>query len=343
MPLEKHEYISNVWSDGLFDGKVVFCTGGNGSICSAQVRALVHLGADACIVGRNVEKTEKVAQDIATARPGSRVLGIGAVDVRSIDSLQKAIDTCVKELGGIDFLIAGAAGNFLAPLAQLSPNAFKSVIDIDVLGSYNVTKLALPHLVASAKKHNSSSSLPKKQPPNSPSTSTSSSRSSSSSGPPGPGGRIIYVSATIHYTGLPMQTHVAVAKAGVDALSNNVAIEYGPLGVTSNVIAPGPIAGTEGMDRLAKKQQSTPGGYPGKGIPLGRWGLIKEIADATVYLFSDAANYVTGSALVVDGGAWRTAGTGTGKGFEYPDFILSGAQVTGVGGIKKQSGSGSKL
>lgn len=105
MPLPKKEYLSNVWKDGLFDGKVVFCTGGNGSICSAQVRALVHLGADACIVGRNVEKTETVAKDIATARPGSRVLGIGAVDVRSVESLQKAIDTCVKELGGIDFLM----------------------------------------------------------------------------------------------------------------------------------------------------------------------------------------------------------------------------------------------
>ncbi|EXJ91570.1 2,4-dienoyl-CoA reductase (NADPH2) [Capronia epimyces CBS 606.96] len=321
MPLEKHEYLSNVWKDGLFAGKVVFCTGGNGSICSAQVRALVHLGADACIVGRNVEKTERVAKDIATARPGSRVLGIGAVDVRSVESLQQAIDTCVRELGGIDFLIAGAAGNFLAPLAQLSPNAFKSVIDIDVLGSYNVTKLALPHLVASAKKHNSKSSLPKHA-------------------TAGPSGRIVYISATIHYTGLPLQTHVAVAKAGVDALSNNVAIEYGPLGVTSNVIAPGPIGGTEGMDRLAK--QPEPGSYPGKGIPLDRWGQIKEIADATVYLFSDAANFVTAQTLVVDGGAWRTYGGGPGQGFDYPDFILSGAEVTGVGGSKKKRPS-SKL
>lgn len=105
MPLEKSEYLSEVWKDGLFNGKVVFCTGGNGSICSVQVRALVHLGADACIVGRNVEKTERVAKDIATARKGSRVIGIGAVDVRSVESLQKAIDTCVKELGGIDFLM----------------------------------------------------------------------------------------------------------------------------------------------------------------------------------------------------------------------------------------------
>lgn len=105
MPLAKSEYLSEVWKDNLFTGKVVFCTGGNGSICSAQVRALVHLGADALIVGRNVEKTERVAKDIATARPGSKVIGIGGVDVRSIEDLQKSIDRCVRELGGIDFLM----------------------------------------------------------------------------------------------------------------------------------------------------------------------------------------------------------------------------------------------
>ena len=218
---------------------------------------------------------------------------------------------------------AGAAGNFLAPLSQLSANAFKSVMDIDILGSYNITKICLPHLVASAKKHNERSTLPK-------------------SGTSGPGGRIIYVSATIHYTGLPLQTHVAVAKAGVDALSANVAIEYGPFGVTSNIIAPGPIAGTEGMDRLSKKHNAKDEANAGKRIPLGRWGSIKEIADATIYLFSDAANYVTGDKLVVDGGAWHIGSGSPGGDFEYPEFLLSGAEVTGVSGSKKRR-DGAKL
>ena len=315
MPLEKSEYLSNVWKDGIFSNKVVFCTGGNGSICSAQVRALVHLGANACIVGRNVEKTEGMAKDISTARAGSKVIGIGSIDVRSIESLQKAAETCVSELGSIDFLIAGAAGNFLAPLAQLSANAFKTVIDIDLLGSYNATKACLPHLVESAKKNNAHGALP-------------------SSANTGPSGRVIYVSATLHYTGLPMQTHAAVAKAGVDALSSQVCIEYGPLGITSNVIAPGPIGGTEGMDRLS--QSAHRGENHAKNIPLGRWGKVKEIADATVFLFSDTGNYVTGQVTVVDGGSWRTSAGSPGSGFQYPDFILSGADVTGVGGSKKR-------
>lgn len=87
------------------DDRVVFCTGGAGTICSAQVRALVHLGANACIVGRNVEKTETMAKDLATARNGARVLGIGAVDVRSVESLQKAVEKCVSDLGGIDYVM----------------------------------------------------------------------------------------------------------------------------------------------------------------------------------------------------------------------------------------------
>lgn len=84
---------------------MIFCTGGAGSICSAQVRALVHLGANACIVGRNKDKTENMAADITTARKGAKVLGIGAVDVRKMESLEAAVGKCVEELGGIDYVM----------------------------------------------------------------------------------------------------------------------------------------------------------------------------------------------------------------------------------------------
>ena len=208
-------------------------------------------------------------------------------------------------------LSAGAAGNFLAPMDQISTNAFKSVIDIDVLGSYNTIKAAIPHIVRSASEHRSDGKTPSQT---------------------GTGGRIICVSATIHYQGAALQAHVSVAKAGIDVLSTGVAIEYGPRGVTSNVIAPGPIGGTEGMDRLAKKSDN-----PGRKVPIGRYGSVKEIADATVYLFSDAANYVNGEILVVDGGAWHTSGGTPGADFEYPDFLLSGTLVSGVGGLKPKS------
>jgi peroxisomal 2,4-dienoyl-CoA reductase len=235
---------------------------------------MVHLGANACIIGRNVEKTENMAKDIATARPGSKVIGIGAVDVRKPELLQQAADRCAKELGSIDFVIAGAAGNFLATIDQISPNAMKSVIDIDVLGSYNTVKATLPYLVESAAKHRTDG---KTQPPN------------------GTGGRIIFVSATLHYAGTPLQSHVSVAKAGVDAMAMSIAIEQGPKGITSNVIAPGPIADTEGMERLAQKGNRE---RQYKAVPIGRYGTVKEIADATIYLFSDSGNFVNGETLV---------------------------------------------
>lgn len=295
--IPESEYMSSVWKDGIFDNKVVFCTGGAGTICSAQVRALVRLGANAMIIGRNVEKTETMAKSIATARKGSKVIGIGAVDVRKIQDLEGAVARCVNELGGIDYVIAGAAGNFISPISGLSSNAFKTVIDIDTIGSFNTLKATVPELVKSAKKN--------------PNTGTN----------PSTGGRIIFISATFHLTGMPLQAHAAVAKAGVDALSASTALEYGPRGITSNIITPGPIAGTEGMARLGGREAER-NGSAYKKVPLQRYGLVKEIADGTIYLFSDAGNYVNGEVLVIDGGDWRSPGAPGGARSAYPDYLL---------------------
>ena len=314
MPVPREEFLSPIWRDGIFKDKVLFCTGGAGTICSMQVRAFVALGGNACIIGRNPEKTEKGAKDIATVRPGAKVIGLGNVDVRDGIALKNAADRCAQELGSIDFAIAGAAGNFLAPLSQLSTNAFKTVMDIDALGSYNTAKACLPYLVESVKKH----------------------KNSGKTNPTGTGGRVIFISASFHFAGKPLQGHVMAAKAAVDQISNAVAIEYGPYGVTSNVITPGPIANTEGMNRLSRADPETRDRSM-KAIPLGRWGECKEIADATVFLFSEAASYVNGTVLVVDGGQWRTSGSSQGA-WQYPDFLLSGEEITGV-----KSGRKSKL
>ncbi|KAK4130075.1 NAD(P)-binding protein [Trichocladium antarcticum] len=301
MTVPKSEYLSNVWADGIFANRVVFITGGAGTIGSAQTRALVHLGADACIIGRNVEKTEAAAKEIAKVRSGARVLGLGGVDVRDFNSLNTAANRCVKELGAIDFVIAGAAGNFIAPISGLSPNAFKSVIDIDTIGTFNTIKATVPHLIASAARN-----------PNPNPASTT-------------GGRFLSVSATFHYTGMPLQAHVSAAKAAVDALMGSLALEYSPYGITANSLAPGAIEGTEGMSRLASSAMMS--SDRGKMVPLGRWGRVRDIADATVYLFSDAGNYVNGTTLVVDGAGWRRqggAGVGLDQDMVYPDFLLAG-------------------
>ena len=176
------------------------------------------------------------------------------------------------------------------PISGMSPNAFKSVMDIDVLGTFNTIKATMPHLL----------------------------RSSSP--------RIIYVSATFHYTGVPLQAHVSAAKAAIDSLAASVALEYGPRGVQSNVIAPGGIEGTEGLARLGSNRPEDMEAYA-KAIPSGRLGTVRDIADATVFLFSEAGTYINGQIIPVDGAAWRRQGegrTGLDGTMQYPDFLLTG-------------------
>ena len=119
------------------------------------------------------------------------------------------------------------------------------------------------------------------------------------------GGCIINISATLHYTGVPFQVHAGSAKAAIDAMTKHLAVEWGPAKVRVNCIAPGPIDETEGMSRLAPKGMKA---KLEKQIPLGRFGAIGEVADAALFLASDAARWITGAVLVVDGGAWMAGG-----------------------------------
>jgi len=174
-------------------------------------------------------------------------------------------------------------------------------MDIDTIGTFNTIKATVPYLIESASRN----------PNPNPSGTT--------------GGRLLSTSATFHYTGMPLQSHVSAAKAAIDSLMGSVALEYGPFGVTANSLAPGAIAGTEGMERLASSEMSTE--QQTKGIPSGRWGSVRDIADATVYLFSDAGNYVNGTTLVVDGAGWRRHGSaslGVDSNMTYPEFLLTG-------------------
>lgn len=263
MTLDQSYVKNSVWKPDLFKDKVVFVTGGAGTICRVQTEAMILLGANAAIVGRNKEKTDRAAEEMGQLRPGARVISCPNTDVRDVHSIAKAVELTVKELGRIDFVIAGAAGNFLADFNHLSSNAFAAVVNIDLLGSFNTVKATFSELKKTK-------------------------------------GSIIFVSATLHYYGVPFQIHVGAAKAGVDALSNALAVELGPLGIRSNCIAPGLIAGTEGMERLVSDSKDFV-----RKVPLLRLGTTRDIADATVYLFSPAASYVTGTVQIVDGGNWH--------------------------------------
>ncbi len=251
----------DVFRDGVLAGHVALVTGGGTGICRGIAQAFARFGADVCIVSRKQDVLDKTAAELSAAT-GRKVLGIAA-DVRKPDDVARAIAQTVETFGKLDTLVNGAAGNFLAPAAGLSPNGFRTVIDIDLVGTFNASRAAFEQLKAAGN------------------------------------ALVLNISATLHYHGTPLQIHASAAKAGVDAITKNLAVEWGQFGIRACGIAPGPIGDTEGMKRLA------PGDATEKmtrHIPAQRFGYIDEIAAAAVYLRSPAAAYVSGHVIVVDGG-----------------------------------------
>ena len=248
----------DVFGPDVLAGRVALVTGGGSGICRGIAAAYARFGAKVCIVGRTADRLAQTASEI-----GGDVLA-HAADVRNPDAIAEAVAATVAKFGKLDTLVNGAAGNFLVPAAGLSPNGFKTVIDIDLCGTFNAARAAFEALCKSGD------------------------------------GLVLNISATLHYHGTPLQIHASAAKAGVDAVTRNLAVEWGRFGVRVCGIAPGPIGDTEGMRRLAP-----PGDVTEKAkatIPAGRFGTIEEIAAAAVFLRSRAAAYVTGHVMVVDGG-----------------------------------------
>jgi len=253
-----------IFADGLLKDRVAFVTGGGTGITGGVARAFTEAGASVALVSRQMDHLQPAAD--AINEQGGRAFAVAA-DVRDPAGVADAIAATVEHFGKIDIVVNGAAGNFLCQAEQLSPNGFGSVVDIDLKGTFNVCRAAFEQL-----KENH--------------------------------GQILNISATLHYLGTPMQLHVSAAKAGVDALTRNLAVEWGHYGIRVNAIAPGPIADTEGMKRLVPEPIKE---KLKQRIPLGRFGLIKDIENAAVFLASDAANFISGTVLVVDGAHWLAA------------------------------------
>lgn len=243
----------------LFRGKVVFITGGGSGINLGIGKAFAALGASLAICGRRRERLDAAAAELSAL--GAKVVAEVA-DVRDYAALEAALEKCRTTLGPIDVLVCGAAGNFPIPAEKLSPNGFKSVIDIDLLGSFNACRAAFEQLQTTR-------------------------------------GAIIFISAGMAFLPYPYQVHVGAAKAGIDNMMRNLALEWGKFGIRSNSIVPGPIAGTEGMRRLGGDIPIWDGH---KAVPLGRMGSLDDIANAAVFLASPLASFVTGTVLLVDGG-----------------------------------------
>jgi NAD(P)-dependent dehydrogenase (short-subunit alcohol dehydrogenase family) len=243
----------------LFAGKTVFVTGGGSGINLGIARTFAGLGAKIGICGRSQERLDAAAAGLREL--GAKVSATSA-DVRMPDQLQSAMNASRDTLGDIDVLVCGAAGNFLVKGENLSFNGFKTVVDIDLVGSFNASRIAFDQLKRTR-------------------------------------GSILFVTAPMAMMPHAYQAHVGPAKAGVEMLMKNLALEWGPYGIRSNSIIPGFVGDTEGMRRISSTEDS--GNFVAN-IPLRRMGVTQEIGEAAAFLASPLASYITGTSLWVDGG-----------------------------------------
>jgi NAD(P)-dependent dehydrogenase (short-subunit alcohol dehydrogenase family) len=248
---------------GNFRNRSVFVAGGSSGINLGIARAFATEGANVAIVSRSPERVAGAVAALRTlAQPGARIEGYNA-DVRDADAIADVLAQAHAALGDFDVLVSGAAGNFVAPALGMSARAFRTVVDIDLNGTFHVLRAAYEFLRK-------------------------------------PGASVINISASQSYTPTKYQAHVCAAKAGVDMLTRVLALEWGSAGVRVNSIVPGPIGDTEGIRRLAPTPEAA--ARMASIVPLQRMGTTDDIANMALFLSSERARYVTGTIIPVDGG-----------------------------------------
>lgn len=249
-----------------FADRHVFVAGGSSGINLAIADAFARAGASVSIASRSAER---VAQAVAQLRSHGPAVGGHSADVREYDAIAAALAAAHEAFGPIDVLVSGAAGNFVAPALGMSSKGFRTVVDIDLVGSFNVLRAGHAHLRR-------------------------------------PGASVINISAPQAFNPTAYQAHVCAAKAGVDMLTRVLAMEWGADGVRVNSIVPGPIGDTEGVRRLAPGQEALD--HMASTIPLGRFGSTADVANMALVLSSPLASFVTGAVIPVDGGSSLAGG-----------------------------------
>lgn len=254
------------FSDDALAGRVAIITGGGTGIGFGIAKAFVKVGAKVVLASR---KVEQLNQAVDTLRQlGGQAIAV-QTDVRDCDKVEAMAKAAVEAFGAVDIMVANAAGNFVVPAAEMSSNAWKTVIDIDLNGTFFCARATYPLLRSSQY-----------------------------------GGRLIAISTTRALEGWPGCAHAGAAKAGIMSLIRTLASEWGPDGIRCNTIAPGAIGDTEGVKRIYEDQGRAEREL--SSVPLGKFGSTADIAQAAVFLCSDAGAYVTGADLVVDGGRNRS-------------------------------------
>jgi len=256
-----HHRILNYFKADVLADRVALITGGGSGIgFEISQQFGVHGVKGVVIMGRRQQFLEDAAKMLTTA---GVTTAIWQGDVRKPEDCRRAVKTAIDSFGALDILVNCAAGNFLAVSEQLSPNAFKTVMDIDTMGCFNMMHSAFEPLKNSRF-----------------------------------GGVIISITATLHYTATWWQTAPVAAKAAIDTMTRNLALEWGEYGIRCNTIAPGPVEDTPGLQKLSGGNTTMP--FPT--VPTRRASTKAEIASSAIYLCLNEA--ITGHSLVVDGGEW---------------------------------------
>ncbi|KAL5022348.1 hypothetical protein ScPMuIL_001503 [Solemya velum] len=246
-----------------FAGKTAFITGGGTGLGKGMATILSRLGAQTVITSRRIDVLEKAAEEIQK-ETNNKVLPVAA-DVRDAEAVASAVDACVSEFGLPNIIINNAAGNFISPSERLSPNAWKTIIDIVLNGSATVT-LDIGKRLIEAKQ----------------------------------GAAFLSITTVYAETGSGFVVPSAAAKAGVNAMTKSLAAEWGRYGLRFNCIAPGPIETKGAFSRLdptgAFKEIMM------DHITVGRLGEVNELANLATYLVSDYSNWMTGEVIDFDGG-----------------------------------------
>jgi peroxisomal 2,4-dienoyl-CoA reductase len=267
---------TSIFRPGLLAGQVALITGGGTGIGFGIAELLAGLGAHVVLASR---KQEPLEQACTTIREQGGAATAAVLDVRDPEKVKSVVDGIAESHGRIDLLVNNAAGNFYAPSATLSANAWRSVVEIDLFGTFYCSQAVYPVMAAQG------------------------------------GGRIVNISMTLHYRGWPLMAHATAAKAGVDALTRTLAVEWAPQRIRLNAIAPGPIP-TEGVKKAFTPPASSDvpdvfaaadermAKYAAAAIPLGRWGSPSDIGNMVAFLASPAGDWITGAIFVIDGGEW---------------------------------------
>jgi NAD(P)-dependent dehydrogenase (short-subunit alcohol dehydrogenase family) len=248
-------------------GRSVLVTGGASGLGLAMATRCRELGADVAICGRNQARLDAALHELTKIGPAYAV----QCDVRDHDRVNEMFDRLWNDMGKVDALINNAAGNFLCPSEELSPNGFRTVVDIVLHGSFNCSQHFGRRLI--------DAQLP---------------------------GALLNIVTTYTEIGSAFMLPSACAKAGVYALTTTLAAEWASYGIRSNAIAPGPIPTEGAWARLVPDAHFEAEML--RRVPLKRFGTREELANLAVFLLSGLGSYITGECVTMDGGERLSGG-----------------------------------